>query len=299
VGRGRAIWKKGAGMSNAITGSKGFLGSALKRYADKYLPNEEWVGIHRGNRDLWAEQGNKWNTVIWAAGTADKRLCETNKSKCLDLNVIQLAKTLREFPCDKFVYISSQSVYPDGWVPPVEEFESYQEEDVSDIDNLSTYGASKYLGELIVQEYTKSYLCIRPNGFTGPGLKKNVVYDLLANDPPRLFVSWDSKFQYIHVDDFARILFILAAHTTRRSDIYNVTSPDVVTPIDVANLHNIDIKKVKDKELKNRVQAVISTKKLEGFLRSHSYYVPSSKEAIKNWNESLSLQMHQVRVRVG
>jgi len=282
-------------MSCVVIGSKGFLGSALKRWADKHRPGEEWVGIHRGNRDLWADQGLKWNTVIWAAGTADKRLCDEDKNKCLDLNILQLGKTLKDFPCDKFVYISSQSVYPDGWDPVVEEFESYQEEDEINVDNLSSYGASKYLGELIVQKYAKTFLILRPNGFTGPGLKKNAVYDLLANGPPRLFVSWDSKFQYTHVDDFARILFILVAHTTRRSDIYNVTSPDVVTPIDVANLHNIDIKKVKDKELKNRVQAVISTRKLEDFLRRHGYYVPSSKEAIKNWNESLPLQMHQVR----
>lgn len=285
-------------MLSVVVGSKGFLGSALLRYANKYLENEEWIGINRENRTTWANT-RQWNTVIWAAGMSSKRLCEQDSTECFEKNIQELVQTFNEFPCDKFIYISSAAVYPEGWKHAIEEFEIYQEDDDEiDINNLSTYGAMKYLGELLVQRRYNNYLILRPNGFTGPGLKKNAVFDLLANNPPQLYNTWESRFQYMHVDQFANILFILASSCNR--EVFNVTSPDVVTLIDVANIHDIDIKAVRTPSKKlERVRAVIDTSKLEAFLRNTDHYIPSSKEAIKNWNVAVDLSMYQVRERVG
>jgi hypothetical protein len=74
----------------------------------------------------------------------------------------------------------------------------------------------------------------------------------------------------------------------------------VVTLIDVANIHDIDIKAVRTPNKKlERVRAVLDTSKLEEFLRINDHYIPSSREAIKNWNVTTDLSMHQVRGGVG
>jgi nucleoside-diphosphate-sugar epimerase len=267
--------------SNAIIGSNGFIGSALKRYADKYL-DKEWIGITRKNWKQW--KGYHFGNIIWAAGTARKDL---SKIKTNALNVHYVVKAISDFKFDKFIYISSQAVYGD----------SIGHEDDKISSDISYYGATKYSGESITK-ILKSYLIVRPNGFTGPGLKKNAVFSMSRN-PPELYYSWDSKAQYIHVDYFAHIFFNLAKGYN--NETFNVSSPDAVTPVDIANILGIDLKTVqmpKDRVLPH-VQAIIDVSKMEAALNKMGIETPSSVEAIKTWNEPLEVQMSSVRERMG
>lgn len=279
---------------NAIIGSQGFIGSRLKQYVDTHI-DEKWVGINRDNYDEWASSSVQWNKVAWAAGMSSKPKCLDDKDKCFEANVARVAKAVRDFNPRKFIYISSFDVYPDP---------KNTKEEVADsiplygetFNGLSWYGQTKLQGERCVKE-AKSFLIVRCNGFTGPGLKKNVVYDI-ANDD-NVWVSLDSQFQYMHTDTFAHLLFQI--DKIYYNEIFNFTSKDVVTPVNIAMLLGKDVKKIKQPTDKNvsLVKAVMDVSKLNEAITYHRLYFPTSKEAVKSWNEPIKVPMHQMRDTVG
>ena len=274
-------------MSNAIIGSNGFIGSRLKWYADNYL-EDEWIGITRENYDKW--KGCPFDALIWAAGSARKDL---PVASLMETNAVNVQKALNNFPFSKVVYISSQAVYAD---PKILSGFSERHEIIPAF--LGVYGLSKYLGEVIIRESCSNWLIIRPNGFVGPNLKKNVIHSL-AKDPPELYYTMDSKFQVIHTDVFAAVVFMLA--DTFNREIFNVASPEIVTPPQVAQYMGVDIKKIqmpKDR-VPPHVHAVFSTEKLDNFLKEACIQLPSAEEAIRNWNGPYQVRMPKLREPVG
>jgi nucleoside-diphosphate-sugar epimerase len=276
-------------MVNAIIGSKGFIGSRLKWYADNFL-EDEWIGIHRDNARLW--QNTRFKNIIWAAGSPRKDL---SPRQLIGENYWAVREALAGYYYDKFIYISSQAVYADDVAKPNEDHEP-------NYYKLSDYGKSKIKGEWTVKDqcetYGKDYLIIRPNGFVGPGLKKNVIHSL-AKDPPELYYTWDSKFQVIHTDIFATIVFMLASSFS--GEIFNVTSEQVITSVDVARMMGVDIKSVvqpKDHVLPH-VSAIMDTSKLDTILKEANITLPSTEEAISKWNEPFEVRMHRVSCPMG
>jgi nucleoside-diphosphate-sugar epimerase len=262
-------------MCNAILGAAGFLGSNLKWFADNYL-DEEWVGITRENYELW--RGYKFNTIIWAAGMSSKVKCQDDPDECFEANYSQLIRALHDFPAQKVIYISSFDIYPLKTIDKIESYKQWQ----SNLFPSSYYGATKFSGELAIQSRSIDFLILRCNGFTGPGLKKNAVYDIAETN--KLWVSWDSRFQYIHVDIFARLLFTLA--TEYNTAIFNLTSPDTITPVKIAEMCHKDIKEIKQPadRVVPRVEAVMPVNKMLTALSKINMRVPSSEEAVKYWN---------------
>jgi nucleoside-diphosphate-sugar epimerase len=279
-------------MANAIIGSNGFIGSRLQWYADTYL-DEEWIGINRDNYNMW--KGTRFKTLVWAGGTAVK---QTPDYEMMKANVTGLLDAITDFPARKMVYISSQAVY-EGY----EQFKkseprgcSYHEEMFLPPLNMSRYGQSKVLGEYIVKNSYDRWLILRPNGFVGPGLKKNVIFSL-AKNPPELYYSWDSRLQIIHTDIFAAVSFMLASSYS--NEIFNVALPEVITPVYVAAAMGVDIKAAvqpKDRVVP-RVNAVIDTTKLETVLEGGLIALPSAEEAIRKWNEPFGIKIPMFGMR--
>lgn len=266
-------------MPSAIIGSNGFIGSALLYFAKTYL-EEEWIGINRDNYSFW--KGQKFNKVVWAAGQSSKIKCEQQKEECFKANYTDLINAIEDFPAKQFIYISSYDIYP---VNIMEKDESYVHYDPNQFPS-SYYGGTKFAGEQALINKDNNYLILRCNGFTGPGLKKNAVFDIAATN--RLWVSWDSRFQYIHVDVFAQILFSLA--TKYSMAIFNLTSPDHITPVKIAEICGKDIKEIKQSKsiVLPRVQAILPVNKMLNALEKLSIPIPSSEEAVKYWNARYS-----------
>lgn len=255
-------------MKNAIIGSNGFIGGALKRYADTHHKGE-WVGITRQNYRDYINK--KFDHLIWCAGTSSKR---APKEDLYREHVLGVALALSDFRFRSFVYLSSQSVYNDtGKIA--------SEKDPIRINNLTDYGRYKLLGEKLVKYSSPRWLCIRANGFVGPSLSKNVVYDL-TQENPKLFVAWDSKIQYMHVDTFSEILFGLIYRWGSWNQVINVTSTDPISPADIAHMLHLDIKKVKvpTNKVVPRLYAVLNTTKLQKILRYYNVHLPSSRDEV-------------------
>jgi len=267
-------------MANACLGAKGFIGNAILRASKVTCPDEEWIGITHENYQLW--KGYKFNKFVFAGGSASKELCE-DWSYAYDINVKQVKQSINDFPCEKFIYVSSQAVYMSSCVCPDEEVKIDETE-------LSKYGKSKYLGELAVREMATNFVVFRPNGFSGPGLKKNAVF-YMAQPEPLLYYDWDSYAQYLHVDTFADILLNLSQRY--KNEIFNLTSPDIINMRSVAILLGVEERKVKPfRTPLPLVQAEIKVDKMLNALQDVKYYSEmlrtiNSRRAVLYWNKSL------------
>lgn len=254
---------------SAIIGASGFIGSRLKWYADNFL-DEEWIGITRENYRRW--KGYRFNKLVWAAGSARKDL---SSQELIEKNVVSLLDAIQDFPTDKIIYVSSQSVYNNDPEPNEESGVSFQ--------NLSSYGRSKLLGEYVVKNSFLDFVLIRPNGFSGPGLTKNVIF-ALTRSKPYFYYTPDSYAQYIHVDRFAQILFFLSDCCC--SEIVNVAPKTTISPLEIASLLGISSDNIQLLD-PPRVQAKINTDKLHTLLAAANYAFPTNVEAVCQWNEPL------------
>jgi len=279
---------------HAIIGSNGFIGSALKRYADTHYSEQflsKWHGITREN--YMGYRGNRFNRVIWAAGNPSKEYCQENPERCMYDNAYMVLEALKDFPAYQFIYISSQAVYTG----------EQREDSFIDIAKLDTYGLSKYVGELMVKDFCGShqidYIIIRPNGFTGPGLKKNIVHEIATGYT--LKKTWDSRAQYIHVDTFADIVLFLTFNRYLDYKILNVAPPDVLTPVDIARILNKDLTQIKQPSNGNvrHTDAVMDVTKMFNLLNKYKRSIPTSERAVRLWNEPAEVSMSVLRGPMG
>jgi nucleoside-diphosphate-sugar epimerase len=121
-------------------------------------------------------------------------------------------------------------VYPQTGCPRTEDLPI-------DISQLSVYGAHKYLGERYVREFARSWLIVRPTGFFGKGLKKNLLFDL-RNDNPHIYVNRSSWIDYMPVDWFCDNLYILSEKT--EGEIINVGSGHALSVEMLLSLKNLE-----------------------------------------------------------
>jgi nucleoside-diphosphate-sugar epimerase len=261
-------------MPSAIIGAGGFVGSNLLNYTRDNINilEEEYIAITRQNYTSWAKSLTSWNTIIWCAGLSSKIECDIDKEKCLRENVINLEQAIKDFPCKKFIYISSSAVYSNS-------FDSHAEKEPILVPP-SFYGMCKYKGEIIVKNSNAfDWMILRPHAFVGPGLRKNAVFDL-ARPKPELFISWDSKLQFIHTELFSRVLFHLANNYS--NETVNVASSTVITPVEIAEILDVDIKKVKQPKdiVPPSINLVLDVSKLETMV---NFSLSSSSAAIRQW----------------
>lgn len=179
-----------------ILGGNGFVGSAIVRYCNSN--GIAYKVVDRANYDDLKKIPCK--IFINANGNSKKFLAKEQPLLEFDASVRSVRASLADFTFEEYVHLSSCDVYPDCSSPS-----STLEDMDLDITKQSPYGFHKYLAELCVQHVAKHWLIIRMGGFVGPGMKKNPIFDIL-NDQP-LWLDPASKLQYMHTDDFARILF--------------------------------------------------------------------------------------------
>lgn len=185
-------------MRIIVLGANGLAGSAFMRV----LPSlgHECVPIDLEN---YAEnRGRQADVLINANGNSAKYLANQDPAGEIDRSVSSVMRACLDFPVETHVFLSSADVYSNQSDP-----EENSESTPIDIAALSPYGLCKYLAECVVRNRCRKWIILRLGGLLGPGLKKNVLFDLLTGSPPR--VHPDSRFGYIHTGEVAQIVNLL------------------------------------------------------------------------------------------
>lgn len=191
--------------SLVIIGSRGMVGSGLTQYLKPYF---SVTGIDRENYNEY--RGQTFDILINANGNSNKVWANKNILGDFEASTVSVYKTLFDFPCKTYVYISSSDVYENHATS-----KTTSEEMIINPENLSPYGFHKYLSECIVKNFTKNYIILRCPMILGTNLKKGPIYDILHN--LRLFVSSDSAFQIITTNELAQIIyFLLSSNITNK-----------------------------------------------------------------------------------
>ena len=149
----------------------------------------------------------------------------------------QVVEAMRVTGTSRLLYASGSGVY--GELGELE-----VSEDHGPLLPISTYGASKLAGEVLIASYCFMFgmtaRAFRFGNVVGPRQTHGVGFDFvrrLLDDPSRLRVLGDgtqSK-SYIHVDDVVDAVLLAHRHADKPFDVYNVAT-DYITVTEIAHL---------------------------------------------------------------
>lgn len=150
---------------DCLVGYSGFVGSTLLKQA-------AFESLFRSN-NVDEIRGRKFNTVVCAAAPAQKWIA--NREPVADRqNIEGLVTHLESVSCKNFILISTVDVFKDSL--------GVDEDCPVDEDGLHAYGLNRRLLEKFVESHFDRYLIVRLPGLVGPGLRKNVIFDILNDN---------------------------------------------------------------------------------------------------------------------
>ena len=148
-------------MNNALIGYSGFVGGTLLR-------QRHFDALFR-SINIQEITGREFNMVVCAGAPAQKWIA--NREPQADLEKIrQLMDHVGSIRCETFILVSTVDVFQQ----PV----GVNEESPVAEDGLHPYGLHRRYLEQFVQKRFANHLVVRLPGLVGPGLRKNVIFDL-------------------------------------------------------------------------------------------------------------------------
>lgn len=149
-------------MTRALIGHTGFVGSNLSRQSD--------FDACYNSRNIESIRGRRFDLVVCCGAPGVK--WKANKDPQRDLEGIRrLMNALEDVMAGEMVMVSTIDVYP---VP-----RGVSESTEIDAGDSAPYGRHRLLLERFLQDRFRTTV-LRLPGLFGPGLRKNVVYDLLT-----------------------------------------------------------------------------------------------------------------------
>lgn len=149
-------------MGNALIGYSGYVGTTL-------LKQRTFDELYRST-NIADIAGRSYDFVICSAAHAQKWIA--NREPAADQKKLSALMTcLRTIRCARFVLISTVDVFKDP--------RAVNEESVVEEAGLHPYGLHRRMLERFVEQYFPDRLVVRLPGLVGPGLRKNVLFDLL------------------------------------------------------------------------------------------------------------------------
>lgn len=180
-------------MKSALIGYTGFVGSNLatqNKFDDLY-----------NSKNIQDIDGKSYDLVVCAGARAEK--WRINQEADKDLAEIQmLIDHLKTINAKKLVLISTTDVYKN----PV----NVDEDDSIDTTGLHPYGLNRYYLEQFCHD-NFDVLIIRLPGLFGPGLKKNVIYDLLNNNNVDC-IHYAGSYQYYNLEHIWQDIQVALKH---------------------------------------------------------------------------------------
>ena len=206
-----------------IIGGNGFLGSAFARICTR----QGWEHQVITRENYASLVGTECDLLINANGNSKKFLSRQDPVGDFEASVLSVRRSLSDFSCNKYVFLSSCDVYPDSTSPATTD-----EQTVLDPARQSTYGLHKRLAEMCVQHACPNWLIFRGGGFVGAGMKKNAIFDAMQGES--LWISKESRLQFINTETAASIALELARQSVQ-NEVLNLCATGTVRIGDVCD----------------------------------------------------------------
>ena len=195
-------------MTSALVGYTGFVGGNIQ----EAHPFDELYNS-RNIRDI---EGREFDLLVFSAARAEK--WRINQDPESDLRHIEeLERTLGTVSAKRIVLISTIDVYPRP--------RDVDETSPIDLDQLHPYGLHRLRLEEFVRRSFEAAHVVRLPGLFGPGIKKNVIYDLL-NDNNVDRIHADGVFQYY---DLRLLWGDLQRAMAAEIDVLNIATEPIAT----------------------------------------------------------------------
>ncbi len=147
-----------------IVGASGFVGGYL---SSRYKNIRQY-----GRRNIQTLPQDDSDFVIIAAAPAAKWIANTEPEKDLE-NIQILIKSLKCLEDKRTILISTIDVFPTGT--------EFSESEQLPSSHQEGYGTNRGYLEVELQKHIKNLHIVRLPGLFGPGLKKNLIFDLINN----------------------------------------------------------------------------------------------------------------------
>ncbi len=168
------------------------------------------------------------DVCINAAGNGSVPVSISNPVNDFEANCVDTFKVLdlirKLSPSTRYLYLSSAAVYGNPKKLPINED--------SDINPVSPYGWHKHYGELMCREYFHLYgvktSFIRPFSVYGPGLRKQLLWDLFLKSKKsksiELFGTGKETRDFIFIDDLVHAVGTIIDNCEFNASVYNIAT---------------------------------------------------------------------------
>lgn len=237
-------------MKILIIGSKGFIGNhCVKFFSEKHEVWECDVILEYNKRQyLYIEPNesdfneifikHKFDVCINCSGAANVPFSLEKPYNDFQLNTVNVFKILdgiRKFnnTC-KFINLSSAAVYGNPKHLPVSETDP--------VSPVSPYGIHKVMSEMICEEFHRFWniqtVCIRIFSAYGPGLKKQLLWDLSQKirncEIIELFGTGNETRDFIFIDDLVRLINCVIERGDFSGEIINAANGNQIKISEIA-----------------------------------------------------------------
>ncbi len=194
-----------------MIGAGGFLGRNLLAHLQAM-----GVDVRGATRESSIEslETTPFASVFFCAGNSKTYLAARAPLSALEDDVIALHRYLTRLTFDKWLQVSSSFVYP-------ARLTEKREDAPLPVHELPLYAVHKLLAERYVMALARRWVILRPTGFFGPGLRKNLLFDLRSGSRD-IYFQRGSAIDYLPVECFCSIAPRLAE--VAENEIVNVGS---------------------------------------------------------------------------
>lgn len=240
-------------------GGSGLVGNSFVNELNKR--GAKVLSLTSQNFDLYSSKKISTNYFVNANGNSYR--FKANKDPLWDFekSVYSLAKSLKYFKSQKYIFFSSIDVYSDKSNPL-----NNHEDIIIDPTRLDHYGNNKFTAENILKQYHQNYLILRLGSVVSNISQKGPFYDLSQN---KLYINKKSYLSVIDIENIHKAFFALQDKEIS-NEIFNLTCSGNVFVKDIIEKYQLNITKNSASNNADVYEYNVSNKKISKILKIQS-----------------------------